>query len=178
MNPICRNIVFAAAIVLILVTLPSKSPADIYRWEDEGGGIHFTDDPSGIPAKYRGQAKDILKAPPVSGKPGLSTIGTSGTPTPPGTAPETPPQGEIAPTSPSIPRESLASQAEQLRAKIAAKEQFIGAIDTKRSNILNPMGNRFVSPEDLELYKKYSEELPKDRERLREVESRLPEGIN
>jgi len=177
MTSICRNVVVPAGIFLLLATLPSPSPADIFRWEDEGGGIHFTDDPSGIPEKYRGQAKDILKAPPASGKPGLSTIGTSAPASPPDAAVmEAPPQAEGAPSSPS--RETLMSDAEQLRAKIAAKEQFVGTIDTKRSNILNPMGNRFVSPEDLELYKKYSEELPGDRERLREIESRIPGGIN
>ena len=28
---------------------------EIYRWTDEKGGIHFTDDPSNIPARYRDQ---------------------------------------------------------------------------------------------------------------------------
>ena len=68
----------------------------------------------------------------------------------------------------------VTGQAEQLRAKIAAKEQFVEGIDRKRSNIMNPMGNRFVSPEDLELYNKYRQELPQDREHLRELEARLP----
>jgi hypothetical protein len=43
---------------------------------------------------------------------------------------------------------------------------------------VNPLGNRFVTPEDLELYKKYSEELPGDRVRLREIEAGLSQGVN
>jgi hypothetical protein len=74
--------------------------------------------------------------------------------------------------------ESPAIQSEQMRAKIAAKEQFIDTVDMKRSNIINPLGNRFVDPADLELYRKYQEELPGDKARLKELESRLSPGVN
>jgi len=47
-------------------------------------------------------------------------------------------------------------------------------VDERQSLSTNPYRNRFVSPEDLELYKKYKEELPADRERLKELESRAP----
>lgn len=30
---------------------------DVYRWTDDGGELHFTDDPSTIPAKYRRNAE-------------------------------------------------------------------------------------------------------------------------
>ena len=46
-------------------------------------------------------------------------------------------------------------------------------MDEKQSLATNPYRNRFVSPSDLELYQKYKEELPADRERLRAIESRL-----
>ena len=144
--------------------------ADIYRWEDESGVLHFTDDPSSIPPKYRGKSREIQKTPPEAGQPSLSTMGA-----PPPSGPSYPPRpsyGE-APARPEPPEDD-ATLAEKLRAKIDAKERFLRGVDEKQSLATNPYRNRFVSPSDLELYRKYKEELPGDRERLKAVESRLP----
>jgi hypothetical protein len=46
-------------------------------------------------------------------------------------------------------------------------------VDEKRSLATNPLRNRIVSPADLDLYQKYQVELPYDRDRLRQLESRL-----
>jgi hypothetical protein len=46
-------------------------------------------------------------------------------------------------------------------------------VDEKQSLATNPYRNRFVAPSDLELYRKYQEELPGDRERLKALDSRL-----
>lgn len=171
MKKTAASVIGAAVIsgaLLIVPGAPGTSLADIYRWEDDSGVIHFTDTPTNIPEKFRGSRKMILQGPPGSGRPSLSTMEA------PSLAPSAPP-----PRSPS-PREvddrdqaaqGNGKEAEQLRARIAAKEQFIKGIDLKRSHTLNPLGNRFVSPEDLELYRKYSEELPKDKDRLREMET-------
>jgi len=152
--------------LLLVPGAPGTSLADIYRWEDDSGVVHFTDTPANIPEKYRGRKKMILQGPPESGKPSLSTMGSPAPPAPPLRTPPLPARDDRDEAARGDERE-----AEQLRLRIAAKEQFIQGIDRKRSHALNPMGNRFVSPEDLELYKKYSEELPKDRDRLREIES-------
>jgi len=174
-----RNFLYLAWIALLLLAPTAPAVADIYRWEDEAGVLHFTDDPSSIPEKYRGRVQDILKAPPPAGKPGLSTIGGPAPRLSADPAPPPPAEGTGGgPSPPPSSRDSLESRAEQLRAKIGAKEQFIGGIDAKRSTALRPLGNRFVSPEDLELYRKYTEELPGDRERLREIESSLSAGVN
>jgi dihydroorotase-like cyclic amidohydrolase len=151
--------------------VPSAS-ADIYRWEDEGGVIHFTDDLSSIPPKYRKNFREILKTPAETGKPPLSTPEDS---SPPAGMPFTPPQrdGESV-QHPDPPLEETASQAEKLRAKIEAKEYFLRTVEEKQSLAINPYRNRLVTPSDLELYKKYKEELPSDREHLKALESRLP----
>lgn len=70
-------------------------------------------------------------------------------------------------------KEELISQVEQQRAKIAAKEQHIQAVDAKRSLAVNPLRNRFVDPADLDLYEKYQDELPADKEQMKALESRL-----
>lgn len=46
-----RNWVATAAFALALA--PQLAAADYWRYETETGGIAFTDDPKGIPAKYR-----------------------------------------------------------------------------------------------------------------------------
>jgi len=70
-------------------------------------------------------------------------------------------------------KEEIVAQVKHQRAKIAAKEQHIQAVDTKRSLAVNPMRNRVVDPADMELYNKYREELPGDKEQLEELESLL-----
>jgi len=70
-------------------------------------------------------------------------------------------------------REEVVAQVEHQRAKIAAKEQHIQAVDAKRSLAVNPLRNRVVDPADMELYNKYKEELPGDKEQLKELESLL-----
>jgi len=166
------NTLFIPLIALLFLAPPRASLADIYRWEDDGGVIHFTDDIGNVPQKYRGRQRPILKGPPPSGRPSVSTVESP--PRQPSGAPSIPGADETPEPPAANAGGDLSGQAEQLRAKIAAKEQFLEGVDRKRSNILNPLGNRFVSTEDLELYGKYKQELPQDRERLREIETLLP----
>jgi hypothetical protein len=161
---------FGGMLAFSLLLAPPAS-ADIYRWEDESGGIHFTDDLSNIPAKHRGKAREIQKTPPEAGKPSLSTMGAPSTPPGPPFSPG-PSSGDTL-DRPAIPEDDDATLAEKLRAKIDAKERFLRGVDEKRSLATNPLRNRFVSPSDMELYRKYKEELPGDRERLKTLESRI-----
>ena len=154
----------------LFLSLPAS--ADIYRWEDESGVIHFTDDLSDIPAKYRKKSREIQKTPPEAGKPSVSTMGAPSPPPGPSVSPG-PSNGETL-GRPSLAEDDDATAAEKLRAKIDAKERFIRAVDEKQSLATNPFRNRIVSPSDMELYKKYKEELPADREQLKSLESRLP----
>ena len=151
--------------------LAPPASADIYRWEDESGVVHFTDDLSAIPAKYRGKAREIQKTPPAAGKPSVSTMGAPSSPPGPPHSPR-PSSGETIGT-PERTQDDDATLAEKLRAKIDAKERFIRAVDEKQSLATNPYRNRYVTPTDLELYQKYKEELPGDRERMKELDSRL-----
>jgi len=151
--------------------LVPPAAADIYRWEDESGVIHFTDDPSSIPEKFKGKSREILKTPPAQGQPSLSPMGGPSSPPGPSQSPR-PSNGEtIGP--PLLPEDDDATLAEKLRAKIDAKERFLRAVDEKQSLSTNPYRNRLISPSDLELYRKYKEELPGDRERLNALDSRL-----
>src|SRR5512134_3878554 len=116
MRPIssaARTAVFLAGIALLFCFFPMQGAADIYRWEDESGGLHFTDDLSSVPARHRGKVPDVQKTPPRGGT--MSTIGA-------GTGSSTVPAVPVSPldvigASPVAPtRDSLEEQAEQLRA--------------------------------------------------------------
>jgi hypothetical protein len=136
----------AAVACLLLLLSPAASRADIYQWEDSQGTVHFTDDVTTIPAKYPEKA---------SPSPGMKQAPL------PGSAQE------------AAREEELASLVEQQKAKIAAKEEHIRAVDAKRSLAVNPLRNRYVDQADLDLYDKYKDELPEDKERLRELETSL-----
>ena len=170
-GPAILSIPLFLGILVLSAPLVPPAFADIYRWEDDAGVIHFTDNLSSVPAKYRKKAREIQKTPPAAGKPSVSTMGAPSAP--PGPPPPPRPSGGETIGRPSPPPDDDATQAEKLRAKIDAKERFLRAVDEKQSLATNPYRNRFVSPEDLELYRKYKEELPGDRERLMELDSRL-----
>lgn len=47
-------------IVFVLIVFCAFADAEIYKWTDEKGTVHFTEDPATIPEKYRDQAKGRL----------------------------------------------------------------------------------------------------------------------
>jgi hypothetical protein len=162
----------AAAAVAVLLLFATASPAEIYRWEDEAGTVHFTDDMTNIPEAYRGKSSVVVREAPKAGDQSPAAEATQGgepsTPAPPA-------EGETATASGE--REELASRAEQLKSKIAAKENHVKFVEDRQNLILNPDRRRVVDPKDIQLYKKYQSELPLDRERLRELEL-LIESLN
>jgi hypothetical protein len=44
-----------AILLCLFFSSPSSFAGEIYRWTDEKGGVHFTDDPSQVPAQYQNQ---------------------------------------------------------------------------------------------------------------------------
>jgi hypothetical protein len=163
-------------IVLIAIALSmlfsAASRADIYKWEDETGTVHFTDDLSNVPAAFRGKATAVIReAPPAQEPP-------SSAPQEPGTgqaqpAPAPAPSREDAEAAAAREKDALVSEIEQLKAKIAAKEKLVQFVSDRQNLILNPDRRRVIDPGDLELSKKYQAELPEDRQMLQDLENRL-----
>ncbi len=154
---------FGLAAALLFLSSRPAAP-EIYQWTDDQGTVHFTDELSAIPPAARGKERMLLREPPVS----IESPPAAYVPAPAPAAESG--SGEAAET---VDAGDPTIQAEQLRAKITAKEELIQSVDAKRSLATNPLRNRFVSPSDLELYRKYQAELPGDRERLKELESRI-----
>ena len=57
MNPANRRSWILLIILFLFVSLSHS--AEIYRWTDEKGTLHFTDDPSNIPERYSNQGQKI-----------------------------------------------------------------------------------------------------------------------
>jgi hypothetical protein len=74
-------------LVLLVLAIPSMAllqpgHAQIYKWRDDKGVVHFTDDPGSIPEKYQGKAQTA----PVE--------------SPPAVSPQPPPSPRAAPSLP------------------------------------------------------------------------------
>ena len=165
--------VLGAAVVacLLLLLSPAASRADIYQWKDNQGTMHFTDDETTIPAKYRKNSSRLIREAPsvISPEKASPSPGMKQAPLP-GSARDVAEEGAAQEAA---REEELVSLVEQQKAKIAAKEEHIRAVDAKRSLAINPLRNRIVDQADLDLYDKYKNELPEDKERLRELETSL-----
>jgi hypothetical protein len=144
--------------------LAPPASADIYRWEDESGVIHFTDDPSTIPAKYRGKSREILKTPPAAGQPSLSTMDAPSSSPGPFLSPR-PSSGET-PDLPALPQDDDATLAES-----SSEDRREGAVRSRRdeqSSRRTRTGTASFSPTSSP-YRKYKRSS--DRERLKALES-------
>jgi len=52
-----QKIILIAALIIGLLTIPFLAHAEFYKWIDDKGEVHFTDDYSKIPEKYRPAAE-------------------------------------------------------------------------------------------------------------------------
>ncbi len=52
----------AMVILALAAAAPQPAAADYWRYETETGGVAFTDDPKGIPAKYQASARAVAEA--------------------------------------------------------------------------------------------------------------------
>jgi hypothetical protein len=71
-----RTIILVAVGIMISSLLAFGQ--QVYRWTDEKGALHFTDDPSLIPEKFRGQIKE--KEPPMEPVPPAASAPSKGAP--------------------------------------------------------------------------------------------------
>ena len=162
--------------------------ADIYRWEDDQGVVHFTDNAAKIPAKYRNKVEQRESGPVVSPPPRAAEA----------SPPTATPQAGRAPAVEQLYngqtaaswkerfvslRQSLAGAKETLTEKQAALQRahraYLVSLDTSRIKVdkdkedlpknfaLNSIGARRKAYHDLQ------EEVPKIEEQVRELEAQL-----
>ena len=115
-----------ALIWLIWVSI-SPALAEIYRWTDDAGIIHFTNDPGTIPPAYRARARASESDTPAADE--TPTVDAQPSPPQPLSADRTPaaqaPASSVAPTAPHI----------------VALEQQIAAARQERQTYFEDLGN-------------------------------------
>jgi hypothetical protein len=72
-----RCLLLLALVPALLLGGASTLHAQAYRWQDEEGRIHFTDDPGAVPARFRTQVEQLELPEPAGGAP-QSTSATAG----------------------------------------------------------------------------------------------------
>ena len=113
------------ALVWLIWVSVSPALAEVYRWTDDAGNIHLTDNPDTIPPAYRARARASGAGTPATGE-------TSSVDEQP--SPAQPPPVERTPAS-QAPAPSAAPSAQQ----IAALEQQIAAARQERQTYLEQL---------------------------------------
>lgn len=142
--------------VFFVLAIAPIVAADTYRWVDDKGALHYTDNPSSIPEKYLPTAEKLE----AGDLPGVTTIAPEG--------------GEARPV---LPQEGegywrsafqrLKAQTEFLRGGLAGKKERLEELRRKRL--------LFHRTADRVALKELEEEIAKDEEQIVELEKQLEE---
>jgi len=59
----------AVAALAFALTLPAPASAQVYRWEDQGGTLHYTNTPERVPEGQRPPIEPLASPPPIVAEP-------------------------------------------------------------------------------------------------------------
>jgi hypothetical protein len=159
--------IFQFIFIAVLLGL-SPAFADIYRWTDEEGVLHIADDMHKVPEKYRGKV-DVIKTGPEDEEPPVEPF----PPSPPA-GPER--RGEGEELYDGRPLSWWKQQFDKINERIEAQE---GAYNKKRQFVaVFEGGRRFgqvFEADQIETYKRYKKEIPRDEKNLEELNEELEE---
>ena len=156
--------VLSTLIFAVVFFLASGASADLYQWEDEYGTVYITDSMERVPQQYRAKAR-VYESTPEGPD-----------------APEEPAVQGVASPQPGPKEGSYGGRAEEwwIQAFRVRREQIadLGSEIETRQRFVETFeaGRRFgqiFDTDKVEAYKRYKEELPKDRERLKKLEAEL-----
>lgn len=163
--------------------VPESGAAEVYKWVDDRGVVHFTDSPENIPPKYR-QKTDIRRLPstpitqgapsapaPPAVSPGAAAGQPPGRPTP-GVPPTTPPGAPPGTTTASSSAQAVEAARGEVRAlqdALAQKRKYVELFErSRRFGVI-------YSQDEIKKYNDYVSEIPRDEGRLKELQARLEE---
>ncbi len=159
--------VVSTLVFAFVFLLASGASADLYQWEDEEGTVYITDSMERVPQQYRAKARVYESAPagpteqdapeqPVSRSVGTPQLG--------------PDESLYGGHTAEWWRQAFRVRGEQignLGSEIETRQRFVETFEAGRR-----FGQIFDA-DKVEDYKRYKEELPKDRERLKKLEAEL-----
>jgi len=149
--------------MVIAVGFSAAAWADTYRWVDDKGVIHFTDNPDRIPVKYLKRVREIPSAEP-----------------PPSTTQGSPPQQQVqqpqksaGPTLPGgLSEETWRSRFVTLRAELKALQD--GLLEKREA--LNQFRRKriiYQRSQDRLAYNEQMDKIERDEARIKELERQL-----
>lgn len=160
-----RKVILTVFFALVALCAPALAYADIYRWEDERGVLHFTDDIKKVPIRYRDKAA-VQKTP----APSTDTSAPEGA-------------GKVEEKRDSADElygdYTLQWWLETFRKKKNEVSQAVSLIETKKKFVqMFESGRRFgqtYEQADVEKYNLYKAELPADEQRLADLNDEVSE---
>lgn len=165
MKPPYLPFMVTVAVLSTLLFFSSHSGAQLYRWVDQNGVTHFTDNPQNIPKQFESNVEQFTPPHITTYAEEKKTEGSATSPSWNDTA------GEVRDSAGSI--EELKESINTLKSQIKAKKDLVDYVDDRRNLAKNPLRNRIITENELELYDRYVSELPDDERELEELEETL-----
>ncbi len=153
------------AVLSILILFAPHSGAQLYRWVDQNGVTHFTDNPQNIPEQFKSNVEEFTPPQITTYAEEKRKEGSALTPSWDDTG------GEFRDSEGAI--EELEESISTLKSQIKAKKDLVDYVDDRRNLAKNPLRNRIITENELELYDRYVSELPDDERELEELEDTL-----
>jgi hypothetical protein len=150
-----QKIVLIAALTIGLLAIPFSAHAEVYKWVDDKGDVHFTDDYSKIPEKYRPVAE--TRRFPQDPK-DTSPANVEKKPTP-----------ALAPKVSEPPVQKKVSESAVQKAASVLPEVFVGVISK-----LDDFGRSFVVTDEAEKTKTMSLPISEDTKIIDEFGREVP----
>ncbi len=157
----------SVAVFLLVLFLPAHSPADLYRWTDDDGVLHITDDLGRVPEEERAAVKVFKSRPP--GKAGPDEV-----------RPLTIERADDGRRRPELyGDQTLEWWVNTFRKKIGEVRKTESGLYTKKQFMeVFEGGRRFgqiYGEEEVAKYERFSQEVSDDESRLEEFEDELDE---
>lgn len=154
-----KQLIAVAGIVAIWISL---AQADTYRWVDDKGVVHFTDDPDRIPSRYLKRVQEIPADP--------SSLQQDKAPAPLTAPPSQAGSGSILPGG--LPEPAWRSRFTTIRAEMKALQDGL----TKKREALDQLRRKriiYQRSQDRLAYSEQADDIERDEVRSRELEAQL-----
>lgn len=165
MRPFTASAIFCLALSAAFALAPSDAGAEWYKWVDEDGVLHITDDPNRVPREKRGRVEEVSPEE-------FPHVGEEGPPSP-GPVMEERAEPEVELYGGQTLEwwkerlNALRRDIDELGSEIGRKEDFVNVFERGRR-----FGQIFTE-EQVETYQNYKDSLSRDRERLDEMRREL-----
>ncbi|MBI3015010.1 MAG: DUF4124 domain-containing protein [Candidatus Tectomicrobia bacterium] len=174
-------IVFTVVLLgaLAVLPLPAGGQQTLYKWVDDKGTVHFSDNYYAIPPQYRSQVEQRPLGAPEGSAPAKGAEGTKPS--------EAGPAGKEAPGAKEAPEKEattyggqteeqwkkafsdLSKKVQQLQSEVTQKKTYLQAFERGRR-----MGSSY-SKVEIEQYDQYKKEIAGEEARLKELQSQQEE---